>query len=98
MLVMFARCDGDGGYLLIYTEDIEGDRLKRPHKLCRNITSPRTFTTTNPRLLMVFDSGGHVPGLGFNATYQFITGQSVCLSVCLYIGARQDKVSAKEFS
>ena len=47
---------------------------------------PRTLTTTNPRLLMIFDShqrSRHTAsrGKGFSANYQFITGQSHSLLV-----------------
>jgi len=42
---------------------------------CGNNATPPTVTTSNPRLLMVFDGRGHRAGRGFSASYQFITGQ-----------------------
>jgi len=65
------RCDSNG-YLQIYTDGGHGEG----HQLCGSHASPNTFTTTNPRLLLIFDAHGQTAGRGFSADYQFITGQS----------------------
>jgi len=72
-LVCVARCEN--GYLRIFVKG-RADETDRGHEMCGNRTSRGALTTTNPRLLMVFNSTGHTAGKGFSAYYQFITGQS----------------------
>jgi len=79
---LFCRCDN--GYLQIYTRGESGRVSGQGYRLCGHRSSAWNVTTTNPRLLMIFDARGHKAGRGFAANYQFITGcVSLHLSVCL---------------
>ena len=54
-------------------QDIQAKPKSYDVDVCGNIL-PDPIVTTNPRLLLVF-RGGSLPGTGFKAKYEFVTGQ-----------------------
>ena len=71
-VVCRARCSS--GYLQMYVKGGE-DETDPGYQLCGDRADPDTVTTTNPRLLMIFNGSGHAAGRGFSANYKFITGE-----------------------
>jgi hypothetical protein len=70
------RCENNG-FLRAY---VRGQELKpdsHDFEFCGNELPPFILSSTNPRLLLIFDSHGHRPGRGFQAKYQFITDYAI---------------------
>lgn len=68
------RCEN--GYLQVFVQG-RFDETDSGYQMCGDRANPDTLTTTNPRLLMVFNGTGHRAGKGFSAHYQFITDYAI---------------------
>ena len=75
---LFCRCDN--GHISAYLggQDINEDAAD---EIFCGSTLPNALTTRNPRLLLILDTHGRVPGKGFKADYNFVTGMSSHLTV-----------------
>ncbi|CAH1798343.1 unnamed protein product [Owenia fusiformis] len=66
----------ESGYLLAYLGGQQEEPKNYNKKLCGK-TIPPPLMSTDPRLLLIFNSTGPMRGSGFKATYQFLTNYAI---------------------